>query len=70
MFYCVYIEYNEYNKRQLVEIERTYDTEEQLYQDSLIMIKRHKLVKQAGRVLPDGNKIPCNTIIDDGVKII
>jgi len=70
MFYCVYIEYNEYNKRQIVEIERTYDTEEQLYQDSLIMIKRHKLVKQAGRVFSDGNKIPCNTIIDDGVKII
>lgn len=70
MFYCVYIEYNEYNNRQIVEIERTYDTEEQLYQDSLIMIKRHKLVKQAGRVFPDGNKIPCNTIIDDGVKII
>lgn len=70
MFYCVYIDYNEYNKRQIVEIERTYDTEEQLYQDSLIMIKRHKLVKQAGRVFSDGNKIPCNTIIDDGVKII
>ena len=70
MFYCVYIDYNEYNKRQIVEIERTYDTEEQLYQDSLIMIKRHKLVIQAGRVFSDGNKIPCNTIIDDGVKII
>lgn len=70
MFYCVYIEYNVYDKRQIVEIERTYDTEEELYQDSSIMIKRHKLVKQTGRVLSDGNKIPCNTIIDDGVKII